>query len=158
MSHTRIAGSSLALGLAFVAGALTTAAGQSTVVRTALAAQTNPVGATGRTLGLSKVTVPAGAQLALHHHTGTQIAYIDKGTLNYTVKTGSVTVRTGAADADPKVVRRIKAGQTGAIKSGQWIVEQPSVIHRAANNGKTRIVIYLATLLPNGDPPSVPNR
>jgi quercetin dioxygenase-like cupin family protein len=158
MSLTRIAAISAALGCTFAAGALTTAGGQSTAVRTALAAQTNPVGASGRTLGLSRVAIPAGALLALHHHTGTQIAYIDKGTLTYTVKKGTVTVRTGAADADPTVVRRIKAGQTGQIKAGQWIVEQPTVVHMAANKGKTGIVIYLATLLPNGDPPSVPNQ
>ncbi len=32
------------------------------------------------------------------------------------------------------------------------------MIHQAANKGKTGIVIYVATLFPNGDPPSVPNR
>src|SRR5207253_7130233 len=120
------------------------------------AAKVNPIGAKGRTLGLSRVTIPAKAQLALHRHTGTQIAYIDAGTLTYTVKKGSVTVYRGDALSDEqKVVRTIKAGQTGRINQGQWIVEQPNVIHQAANNGNGTIAIYLATLLPNGDPPSV---
>ncbi len=102
--------------------------------------------------------IPAGARLALHRHTGTQVAYVARGTLSYTVKTGSVTVRTGAADADAKVVRTIRAGHTGRVRAGEWLVEQPSTVHRAANNGKKNIVIYLATLFPNGDPPSVPAR
>jgi quercetin dioxygenase-like cupin family protein len=58
-------------------------------------------GVKGRALGLSRVTIPAGGTIALHHHEGTQVAYIQKGVLTYTVKSGSVTVRRGSAD-DPR--------------------------------------------------------
>ena len=78
------------------------------------------------------------------------------GTLTYTVRDGSVTVRKGAADEDPVKVRTIKAGQTARIKAGQWIVEQQSDHHQAANRGGKKIVIYLATLLKKGAPPSTP--
>ena len=66
----------------------------------------------------------AGAVIPLHHHTGTQVAYIDAGTLTYTVKTGSVPVYKGAADGTQKLVRRITAGAaigtaTGAINTGR---------------------------------------
>ena len=127
-----------------------------TAKREALAATDKPEGAKGRTLGLSRVTIPAGAELALHHHEGTQIAHIDKGTLTYTVVEGAVEVRKGAADEDPKLVRKIKAGQTGKIKAGQWIVEQPTDHHMAANRTDGKIVIYLSTLLRKGAPPSTP--
>ena len=147
-----------ALAAAFAAGALTTATSAPTATRHALAAVANPVGAKGRTLGLSRVVVPAGAVLALHHHTGTQVAYIDAGVLTYTVKTGSVPVYKGEADGTQKLVRRITAGHTGRISQGQWLVEQPSVVHMAANRGNGFVEIHLANLLPNGDPPSVPNR
>jgi quercetin dioxygenase-like cupin family protein len=113
-------------------------------------------GAPGRTLGLTRVTVPAGARLALHHHSGTQISSVQEGTLTYTVKTGRVRVMTGDADGG-RLVGTIGAGQTGSIRPGQWIVEQPSEIHRAANRGKGDVVILLATLFPDGAPPSVPN-
>lgn len=132
------------------------AADPPTAQREALAAQNNPIGAKGRTLGLSRVTIPAGAQLALHHHAGTQVAFVDRGVLTYTVQAGQVVVRKGPADAKPKVVRRIGAGQTGSIRAGQWIVEQPSTIHQAANNTSSPIVIYLSTLFPIGSPPSIP--
>jgi quercetin dioxygenase-like cupin family protein len=126
------------------------------VVREPLAAIDNPVGGKGRTLGLSRVTVPPGAQLALHHHLGTQTAYIAQGVLTYTVRSGSVAVMQGPAESGAKLVRHIKTGQTGSIKAGQWIVEQPTTIHRAGNNGSKPVVIYLATLFPIGSPPSVP--
>ena len=65
-------------------------------------------------------------------------------------------VRRGQSDANPTVVRTIKAGQTAKIKAGQWIVEQPSDIHRAANTATKPVTIYIATLLEAGAPPATP--
>jgi quercetin dioxygenase-like cupin family protein len=127
-----------------------------TATREALAAFKNPIGGKGRTLALSRVTIPPGVALPLHFHQGTQVAYIDQGVLTYSVKDGQVTVMKGAADDNPTVVRKIKAGQTGTIKAGQWIVEQPSVHHSATNQGSQKIVVLLATLLKNGAPPATP--
>ena len=151
-----LAAALLLVGGGAIGWALAGLEGAPTAERESLAATNKPEGAKGKTLGLSRVTVPAGAELALHHHEGTQIARIDKGTLTYTVVEGSVEVRKGAADEDPKLVRKIKAGQTGEIKAGQWIVEQPSDHHRAANRTDRKIVIYLSTLLERGAPPSTP--
>ena len=81
---------------AYAAAAAHDPAGQAT--RTVLAQAADPAGAPGRTLALSRVTIPARTALALHHHPGTQIAYIQRGTLTYTVKTGVVNVYRGAAD------------------------------------------------------------
>jgi quercetin dioxygenase-like cupin family protein len=130
--------------------------GGATAVRSPLAQSTKVKAAKGRTLGLSRVTIPAGGTIALHHHEGTQVAYIQSGILTYTVKSGSVSVMSGPAD-NATLVRKIAGGQTGKIRAGQWIVEQPSTIHQAANNGDTKIVIYLSTLLKTGAPPSTPN-
>jgi quercetin dioxygenase-like cupin family protein len=124
--------------------------------RVALAQAVNPAGAKGQTLGLSRVTVPAGVKLALHVHPGTQTAYIEKGTLTYSVKTGSVPVYGGAADQKPTLVRRIRSGQTAKIRAGQWLIERPGVEHFAENRGNGPIVILLATLFKNGAPPSIP--
>lgn len=150
----------LALAGAFAAGAFLPAFGNSaegvTVVRNALAQATTVQGAPNRTMVLSKVKVPSGAVLSLHRHRGTQIARVQSGTLTYTVRSGSVTVRTGEADQNPQVVRTIKAGQRGEINAGEWIVEQPSVIHEATNLGGKTVVLYVATLLETGAPPSTP--
>lgn len=151
----------LALAAAFALGALFSSAfGQSgeepTAVRDALARSAKVQGAPGRTLVLSRVLVEPGANLALHHHLGTQVARVVSGTLTYTVRRGSVTVRRGDAESGPVVVRKIAAGQTGRIAAGQWIVEQPSDIHEARNGGSAPVVIYLATLLKAGAPPATP--
>jgi hypothetical protein len=151
-----LAGALLLVAGGAVGWALAQTDGTPTAQRESLAATDKPEGAKGKTLGLSRVTVPPGAELALHHHEGTQIAHIAKGTLSYTVVEGSVEVRKGAADEDPKLVRKIKAGETGRIKAGQWIVEQRSDRHMAANRGEQKIVIYLATLLDRGAPPATP--
>jgi len=105
---------------------------------------------------LSRVVVEPGAQLALHHHLGTQISRIASGTLTYTVRQGSAELWEGDAEADPRRVRVIAAGRTSRIKAGQWLVEQPSDIHEAANRGTVPVVIYLSTLLKSGAPPATP--
>ena len=127
-----------------------------TAIRNALAQTDKVHGAPGRTMVLSRVVVEPGAKLATHHHLGTQIARIQGGILSYAVRRGSVVVSRGESDQSPQVMRTIKAGQTGRIGSGEWIVEQPSDIHEAANKGSAPVVIYLATLLKDGAPPSTP--
>ncbi|HEX4669227.1 MAG TPA: hypothetical protein VH275_04545 [Solirubrobacterales bacterium] len=151
----------LALIGAFALGAVLPGAfGQSkaapTAIRNALAQSSHVQGAPNRTMVLSRVEVEPGAKLALHHHLGTQVAHIEAGTLTYTVRRGSVVVRKGESDQDPQTVRTIKAGQTAPIRTGQWIVEQPSDIHEAANRGSDSVVIYLATLLQAGAPAATP--
>jgi quercetin dioxygenase-like cupin family protein len=148
----------LAVALALVAAGAAVAGfiAPAPVTREALARTEHPRGAPDRTLGLSRVVIQPGTELALHHHEGTQIARIEHGTLTYTVHTGEVKVRKGDAEADPQFVRTIEAGETARIKSGQWIVEQPSDHHSARNAGDGKVVIYLATLLRHGAPPSTP--
>ena len=123
--------------------------------RLAMAQTEHVQGAPGRTMVLSKVTVPAGAKLAVHHHLGTQISRVVSGTLTYTVRQGKAELFEGESE-DPRLVRVIKAGKTAHIRADQWLVEQPSDIHQAANRGSSPVVIYLATLLKDGAAPSTP--
>lgn len=148
----------IAVALAGLAGGslATSAPGTPEAQRDAMAQTGRVQGAPQRELVLSRVVVPPGAKLALHHHLGTQVARIESGVLTYTVRQGSVVVRHGQSDADPTIVRTIAAGQSGRIKAGDWIVEQPSDIHQAANKSGQPVVIYLATLLKAGAPPATP--
>ncbi|HET6998640.1 MAG TPA: hypothetical protein VFI03_08625 [Solirubrobacterales bacterium] len=144
-----------ALG-AVLPGAFADTKAAPTAIRNALAETSKVQGAPQRTLVLSRVEVEPGAQLALHHHLGTQVAHIEAGTLTYTVRRGSAVIKKGESDQNPRVVRTIKAGETAPIRTGQWIVEQPSDIHEAANRGATPVVIYLATLLKAGAAAATP--
>jgi quercetin dioxygenase-like cupin family protein len=124
--------------------------------RLALAQSRHVRGAPGRTLGLQKTIIPPGVKLPLHHHEGTQVAYIQSGTLTYTVHRGSAKVKRGLADQHPTLVRKVKAGQSITMHPGEWIIEQPSDHHSARNRTNKRIVIYQATLLRTGAPPATP--
>jgi quercetin dioxygenase-like cupin family protein len=151
----------LALIVAFALGAVLPGAfgdtkAEPTAVRTAFAETDQVQGAPDRTMVLSRVVIQPGARLAVHHHLGTQISRVSAGTLSYTVERGSAVVREGESGVDERLVRKIAAGQTARIRPGQWLVEQPSDIHRAANHGSTPVVVYLATLLETGAPPSTP--
>jgi len=145
----------LALGTVLPA-AFGNGSSEPTVTRHALAQASKVRGAPQRELILSKVVVDPGATLALHRHRGTQVARVVSGTLDYTVERGAVVVRRGESDRNPRRVRTIEAGQTGKLRRGEWIVEQPSDIHRAANRTRSPVVIYLATLLKAGAPPATP--
>jgi quercetin dioxygenase-like cupin family protein len=138
----------------YAAGAVGQAPAQAT--RTVLAQAVDPAAARGRTLALSRVTIPADTQLGLHRHPGTQIAYIQKGTLTYTVRIGVVPVYRGPADQDPELVRRIGAGQTGEVHAGEWVIEPPGAVHFGANRGDTPVRILLATLFKTDRPPTIP--
>ena len=129
---------------------------QAQATRTVLAQKVDPAGGAGRTLALSRVTIPAHTRLGLHRHPGTQIAYVQKGTLTYTVRTGVVSVYRGAADQNPQLVRRVSAGQTRPVEAGEWVIEPPSAVHFGANRGDTPVRILLATLFKTGRPPSIP--
>jgi quercetin dioxygenase-like cupin family protein len=144
-----------ALGV-LLPGALAENGSEPTAVRSALAQASKVQGAPGRTMVLSRVVVEPGAKLALHHHLGTQISRVVSGTLTYRVRKGSAVVWEGDAEKDPRRVRSIAAGQTARIQPGQWLVEQPSDVHEAANHGSKVVVIYLATLLQKGAPPATP--
>jgi quercetin dioxygenase-like cupin family protein len=139
---------------AAAAGGYAVAAGQPT--RADLAEAKNPVGGKGRTLGLVRVTIPAGAQLAAHTHPGTEIARIEAGTLTYTVdRNGSVPVWRGDVGSGRRL-RTLRPGQTARLRAGDWIVEQPGMVHHAANNTGKPVVILLSSLFPTGAPASSP--
>jgi len=139
---------------AYAAGATQRAPAQAT--RTVLAQAVGPTGAPGRTLALSRVRIPPHTRLALHRHPGTQVAYVQRGTLTYTVRTGAVNVYSGAADQNPRHVRRVRGGQTGRVRAGEWVIERPQSVHFGANASDRPLVILLATLFRNGSPSSIP--
>ena len=124
--------------------------------RAVLAQAVDPPGARGRTLALSRVTIPAHTRLGLHRHPGVQLAYVEKGTLTYTVQRGVVKVYRGAADQGPREVRRVAGGETGIVRAGEWVIERPRVVHFGANKTDRPVVILLATLFKNGRPASIP--
>jgi hypothetical protein len=114
--------------------------------------------ARGYQLALTTAIIPPGTGFPPHRHPGMQVSYIQSGTLQFTVYRGHVDVFTGHPGTTKKLVRVLRAGHTGYIKAGQWIVETPSLWHKGANVGRKRVVIRLATLLRRGLPAAIPVR
>jgi hypothetical protein len=85
-----------------------------------------------------------------------QVAFIQTGTLRFTVFRGAVKVFRGPADGSQKLVRTITPGHPGSIAEGEWIVESPNLRHQGANRGRTQVVILLATLLRADQPAAIP--
>ena len=119
------------------------------VVRAVLAAG-DPVAAPGQHLELVRYAIQPGTQLPLHRHPGMQLAFIESGTLTYTVEQGEVVVH--QPDGDERLV---KTGETGTLVAGEWIAETEAVIHFGANDGSEPVVILAASLLETGQPPAI---
>lgn len=115
-----------------------------------------PQFARGYQLSLTTAVIPPGAGFPPHRHPGMQVSYVESGTLQFTVYRSHVDVFAGHPGSSQKLVRVLRAGQTGYIKAGEWIIETPSLWHRGANVGRKRVVIRLATLLRHGLPAAIP--
>lgn len=127
-----------------------------TVTRQSLAEVEAPAGAPGRTLGLSRVVVMPGAELAPHHHPGSQLGYVAEGVLTYTVETGRARLMKGPGD-DPTLVRVVKPGTTVRVRPGHWLQEQQGEVHHARNGGDIPVVLYISTLFKTGEPAAIPD-
>lgn len=159
--HLRVLALLVAIPLAGVLGGLaearrvTSAASPPQPQRIDLAAG-YPSFAHGYRLSLTEAVLPPGTGFPPHRHPGMQVAYVRSGTLQYTVFQGKVKIFRGHPGSSQKLVRVLRAGQTGSIKAGEWIIETPTLHHKGANVGHTRVVILLATLLRSNEPPAIP--
>jgi quercetin dioxygenase-like cupin family protein len=117
-----------------------------------LLGETSPSNAPGQTLYLERVSIAPGTQLSQHFHEGTQVAYVEAGTLTYTMVSGTVVV----TDADG-----VATSHTGptvvTIEPGSWLVETPEVIHYGENAGTETVEIILTALLAEGAPLATPS-
>lgn len=111
----------------------------------------DPAAAPGEKLELVRYTIQPGTALAAHHHPGMQLAYVEAGTLTYTVVEGTVTIT--AADG---ATRSVGPGETATIVAGEWLVETEEIVHFGENAGREPLLILAATLLEAGQPPAVP--
>jgi hypothetical protein len=142
------------VGGLIVAGRRASAGNASMAQRSDLAAGL-PNFAPGYRLSLTEAVLPPGAAFPPHRHPGMQVAYIESGTLQFTVFRGRVKVFRGHPGATQKLVQVLRAGRTGSIRAGEWITETSSLWHLGANVGRKRVVILLATLLREDKPPAI---
>lgn len=113
---------------------------------------TDPSNAPGETLYMTRVRFTPGYRIATHTHPGTQLAFVEKGTLTYTVvRGGSVPVH----DPDGEI-RHLGPGETTQLPSGSWIVENEGVVHYGRNDTDGEVVLLTSAILEKGEPISTP--
>lgn len=115
--------------------------------------------APGEVLELVRYTIPAGLTLPAHTHPGMQVATIESGTLHYTVLEGEVPLTRAATSGTPRPEVAITAasgarGGEVAIGPGDAFVEPEGVVHFGRNAGPEPVVILVASLLAEGQPPA----
>lgn len=99
-------------------------------------------GAPDRTLSLVRYEIAPGAELPVHIHPGVQMAWIDSGTLTYTVESGTALVRRAGTETDEDL-----SGPTATdLEPGDAVIELEDMVHFGANHTDEPVVI-LATLL-----------
>lgn len=115
----------------------------------------NPEAAPGQILELVRYTIPAGLTLPAHTHPGMQVATIESGTLHYTVLEGEVPLTRAAVNATPQPAESITASSGEvAIGPGDSFVEAEGIVHFGRNAGPEPVVILVASLLTEGQPPA----
>jgi len=118
--------------------------------------QTAPGEAPGFEMYLVRVVIPSGGSIAAHYHPGTQIAQVQRGTLTYRILEGTATVLVRGEDGGDVVAEEVTGPTTVKLGPGESVIETPDLVHEAENKGKKRITILLSTLLPTGEPLSIP--
>jgi quercetin dioxygenase-like cupin family protein len=145
--------------VAFVAGG-TAGAGETggdvVEVTREILGQTAPEQASGYELYLVRVTVPVDASLAPHTHPGTQMARIERGTLTYTIISGTATVIRAGEDGEPGETKKVSGPTTITLRKGDTVIEAEGMVHEAANRGERKVIIVLTALLTEGAPLSEP--
>jgi quercetin dioxygenase-like cupin family protein len=147
-----------ALSLAATAGAQPTtpipAEPASTEVTREVLVPGGPAAAPGQVLQLVRYTIPPGAQLPQHTHPGMQVAWVESGTLSYTVVEGAVPLYRAATDGTSGAEAIEPGDGEVAILPGDAFVEPAGVVHVGRNAGPEAVVVLVASLLTEGAPPA----
>ena len=108
-----------------------------------------PNAAPGQVLELVRYTIPGNIALPIHIHPGMQAAFVESGTLHYTVVEGSAAFT--RADGETGV---LMSGEETDLKPGDSLVEAQGMIHFGENRGDEPIVLLVSSLFEADVPPS----
>lgn len=130
-----------ALSTTSAAVALPTEAAQRLDVAEGVAA-----GANGLAMSMYKVTIPKGVTLDWHYHPGTQVAWIMRGRLLYSVVKGTAYHMIPRPGTTPRRVP-IRAGTRAVIPQGHGLLE-PKGMQHYASTPFGRVITVVTVLKP----------
>jgi quercetin dioxygenase-like cupin family protein len=118
------------------------------VVREVLVAG-RPDTAPGKVLELVRYTIPPHTLLPVHIHPGMQTAFVESGTLHYTVVEGSAAFTRANGESG-----ELTRGQETDLEPGDTIVETQGMVHFGDNRGDEEVILLVASLFQADVPPS----
>lgn len=108
-----------------------------------------PEAAPGQVLELVRYYIPPNTSLPMHIHPGMQVAYVESGTLTYTVVEGSASyIRANGETGE------LNAGETTEFAIGDSLVEAQGMIHFGENATNKPVILLVASLFEVDVPPS----
>ena len=113
-----------------------------------------PIAGEGDALELVRYVIPGNMALPAHTHPGMQTAWVESGTLHYTVLEGAVPhYRGGDLAAEPEMIT--PEGGEVAVETGDAIIEPEGVIHFGRNTSDEPIVLLVASLFDPEQPTAI---
>lgn len=103
-------------------------------------------GAPGLGLAMYKVTIPRGTTLDWHYHPGSQVAWIVRGRLHYSVVSGTAYETIPRPGREPRRVP-IRAGHRAVIDEGHGLFE-PRGMQHYASTPEGRVITVVTVLKP----------
>ena len=129
---------------------------ETTGVTSQVLAVTEPMGAPGQELAVRLTTIAPDGGLVPHTHPGTQLIWLESGTLQLVVVDGEVPITRAPNAGTPGPAETLVSGQETVLNVGDSWVEAEGVVHYGINTGDEDAVLRVATLYPAGEPAAQP--
>lgn len=129
---------------------------ETTGVTSQVLAATEPMSAPGQELAVRLTTIAPAGGLVPHTHPGTQLIWLEAGTLHLVAVEGEVPITRAPNDGTPGPAETLVSGQETVLNPGDSWVEAEGVVHYGVNIGDEPAVLRVATLYPAGEPAARP--
>ena len=107
--------------------------------------------ASGLLLVLLRATLAPGAEMPPHIHPGQLVIAVESGTAGYAIVDEAGESRRGVTGT-PTATSVIHSGTEVLLEPGEWIVEEPGVVHTARNAGEEPLVLLISGLVAADEP------
>ncbi len=107
--------------------------------------------APGMLLILLRATLAPGAGLPPHVHPGQFVIAVESGTAGYAIVDEEGVSGRGRAGT-PTATESITPGPEVLLGPGEWIIEEPGIVHTARNAGEEPLVLLISGLVTADEP------
>ena len=114
-----------------------------------------PEAAPGQALSLVRITFEPGGYFASHGHPGTQIWYIDAGTLSTTIQEGTARLTRAPVGGTPTPAEHLAPGDDVTMLAGDALFFGPDLVHTVRNEGDETTILLISAILAADQPPVI---